>query len=129
MVVETNGLNFVSKMNTVNCLLISPPDNLPHDSGSKSVILPEDAGAYLRFCLPKREQKPMDHESGYEDPMYSFSHSIPLSEVNAAEFDLLFIVGKYGAKWRSPESKNLKRLLVYFIRENKTVVWLTMLKP
>lgn len=116
-------------MNTVNCLLITPPDNVRRGTPDKFRTPVEDAGAYLRFCLPKEEQRSADHEKGSEDIRYRFSHSIPLNEVKAEDFDLLLIVGKYGAKWRFPHNKSLKRLLVYFIRENKTVVWLTMLKP
>ena len=115
-------------MNTINCLLISPPDIAPCQDLQGDVIGVDDADAYLRVCLPKGEQGSPDVKGVSGGPVYVFSQSFPLSEEKVEEFDLLFIVGRHGERWNFPDNKLLKRLLVYFIRENKTVVWLTMLK-
>jgi hypothetical protein len=124
--IDMNWLNFV-RMSVVNCLLIAPPDTVRDNTRNKPGVWIEDAGEYIRFSLPKEEDVPPDAGNEFKDSMYHFSYSFPFNEVKPEDFDLLFIVGGYGAMWDFDDNRSLKLLLSYFIRENKPLVWLAML--
>ncbi len=132
-------------MKAINCLLITTSNNRLGEMLNKTGAWLEDlaapyfvfrgAGEYVTIASPKGGQIPLDpisrtkeEETGdtkrfQADPqaMYHFSHSLPLKEVCAEHFDLVFVAGGYGAMWDFPENEDLKRLLNDFIGQGKPV--------
>ena len=53
--------------------------------------------------------------------MYHLSHSLPLNEVNAEDFDLVFVAGGYGCMWDLVSNKELKQILEDFNRQKKPI--------
>ena len=53
--------------------------------------------------------------------MYHLSHSLPLSEVQAEGFDLVFVAGGYGSMWDLVKNKEVKQLLEDFNRQKKPI--------
>ncbi len=53
--------------------------------------------------------------------MYHLTHSLPLNELKAVDFDLVFVAGGYKAMWDFVDNKELKQLLEDFNRENKPI--------
>jgi putative intracellular protease/amidase len=51
--------------------------------------------------------------------MYHLSHALPLNEVSADNFDLVFLVGGYGAMWDFPDNTRIKEILESFNRQHK----------
>jgi len=132
-------------MKAINCLLITTSNNRLGDSLIKTGVWLEDlaapyyifrdAGEYVTMASPKGGQIPLDpicrskeEETGdtkrfQEDAqaMYHFSHSLPLKEVRAEHFGLVFVAGGYGAMWDFPGNEDLKHLLNDFIGQGKPV--------
>jgi putative intracellular protease/amidase len=132
-------------MKAINCLLITTSNNQLGDSLNKTGVWLEDlaapyyvfrdAGEYITIASPQGGEVPLDpicrskeEETGdtkrfQEDPqaMYHFSHSLPLKEVNAENFDLALVAGGYGAMWDFPKDVYLKHLLDDLIGQGKPV--------
>ena len=53
--------------------------------------------------------------------MYHCSHSLPLNEVRADNFDLVFVAGGYGAMWDFPGNESMRCLLEGFIAKGKPI--------
>jgi len=126
-------------------LLITTSNNRLGDSLNKTGVWLEDlaapyyvfrdAGEYVTIASPKGGQVPLDpicrsreeetkdtkRFQGDSQAMYHFSHSLPLNEVGAEHFDLVFVAGGYGAMWDFPENEDLQRLLGDFIAQGKPV--------
>lgn len=56
-----------------------------------------------------------------EQAMYHFSHSLPLGEINTAEFDLVFITGAYGVMWDFADNQWLKQVIYDCVEQQKPV--------
>lgn len=56
-----------------------------------------------------------------EEAMNFLSASVVLEEINASDFDVIFLPGGRGAMWDLADNKKLKQLLESFNRENKPI--------
>ncbi len=95
----------------------------------------KDGGEYVTVATPAGGQIPVDPNSQYPasatentqrflaDPqaLYHFSHALPLNEVKAAQFDLLFLAGGYGAMWDFPYNKKIQLLINESLHTDKPV--------
>ena len=95
----------------------------------------KDGGEYITIVSPQGGQIPVDPNSQFsiaasesstrfqQDPqaMYHLSHSLPFNEVNAEDFDLVFVAGGYGSMWDLVNNKELKYLMEDFNREKKPI--------
>lgn len=132
-------------MKSLKSLIITTSNNKLSDTANKTGVWMEDlaapyfilkdGGEYITIVSPKGGQIPLDPISNsaaaatentirfQHDPqaMYHFSHSLPIKEVKAEDFDLVFLSGGYGAMWDFPENKKLKKLLEDFSRQNKPI--------
>jgi len=132
-------------MKAINCLLITTSNNQLADTLNKTGVWLEglaapyyvfrDAGELVTIASPQGGQVPFDpvcpskdEETGntkrfQEDAqaMYHISHSLPLKEVRAEQFELLFVAGGYGAMWDFPGNEDLKCLLNDFIEQGKPI--------
>lgn len=52
---------------------------------------------------------------------YYFSHSLPLNEIKAENYDLVFIADGYGAMFDFADNKKLNQILEDFYRQNKPI--------
>jgi putative intracellular protease/amidase len=119
-------------------------DRLGNTAGKTGVWLEElatpfyifrDVGAEVTIASPKGGLVPLDPRSqsiiaatestkrflNDTEAMTSLSHSILLEEVNADDFDLVFIPGGHGPMWDLADNKILKQLLETFNVEKKTI--------
>lgn len=114
------------KMKSLKSLIITTSNNKLSDTTNKTGVWMEDlaapyfilkdGGEYITIVSPKGGQIPLDPISNSH-----FSHSLPINEVKAEDFDLVFLSGGYGAMWDFPENKKLKKLLEDFSRQNKPI--------
>lgn len=95
----------------------------------------KDSGEHITFASPKGGQIPLDVSSQSEkyitdntkrfrrndQAMYLFSHSLPLNEINAEDFDLVFFSGGYGAMYDFNDNVSLRSLLSDFYYQNKPI--------
>ncbi|MEI9943637.1 MAG: type 1 glutamine amidotransferase domain-containing protein [Chitinophagaceae bacterium] len=95
----------------------------------------KDAGAEITMASPLGGAVPLDPKSQsfivatrsvkrfQKDPdaMEFLTHSLPLDEVNAADFDLVFIPGGHGPMWDLADNKIVKQLLEAFNNSNKFI--------
>jgi putative intracellular protease/amidase len=95
----------------------------------------KDRGEFVTVASPLGGQIPLDINSesaravtestkrfhSDAQAMYHFSHSIPLNEINTASFDLLFLVGGYGAMWDFPDNKWLNKIIHHFNAAQKPI--------
>lgn len=93
----------------------------------------KEAGADVTIASPLGGVIPLDPKSEsilastptirrfQKDPacVSDLSHSIPLNELKAEDFDMVFIAGGHGAMWDFRENTALKELLGDFIRQHK----------
>src|SRR5580700_2475881 len=93
----------------------------------------KEAGAVLTIASPLGGEIPLDPKSEsilastptirrfQKDPacVSELSHSIPLNELKAENFDMVFVTGGHGAMWDFRENTALKELLGDFIRQHK----------
>ena len=93
----------------------------------------KEAGAALTIASPMGGAIPLDPKSEsilastptirrfQKDPacVSDLSHSIPLNELKAEDFDMVFVAGGHGAMWDFRENAVLKELLGDFIRQHK----------
>ncbi len=132
-------------MKAVNCLLITTSNDKLGDTMVRTGVWLEDvaapyfvfkdAGEYITIASPKGGMIPLDPDcllvkeetantrrfQANVRAMYHFSHSLPLNEVKAKDFDLVFIACGYGAMWDFPGNKNLRQLLDDFIHQGKPI--------
>ncbi len=132
-------------MKSLRSLIITTSNNKLDDSTNKTGVWLEDlaapyfilkdGGEFITIASPKGGQIPLDPSSETEaaatetthrflessQAMYHFAHTIPLSEVKAEDYDLVFIAGGYGAMWDFADNKNLKRILSNFYFKNKPI--------
>lgn len=132
-------------MNSLNSLIITTSTNkIPGTTKKTGVWLEalavpyyilKDEGEYITIVSPQGGQIPVDPNSRFsiaasesstrfqQDPqaMYHLSHSLPLNEVNAEDFDLVFVAGGYGSMWDLVNNKELKQMLEDFNRQKKPI--------
>lgn len=95
----------------------------------------KDAGAAVTVASPNGGSVPIDPKSQSvivatrstkrflkdAEAMNFLSYSIPLGEVNADDFDLVFLPGGHGPLWDIAGNKIVKQLLEAFNNENKPI--------
>jgi putative intracellular protease/amidase len=93
----------------------------------------EDAGIIITVASPKGGKVPLDPKSEQDDALTptalrfledetainNITHSIPLKEVNAEDFDAVFLPGGHGPMWDLAENVVLRQLLEAFHKEHK----------
>jgi putative intracellular protease/amidase len=93
----------------------------------------KEAGSIVTIASPLGGDIPLDPKSEsilastptirrfQKDPecVSELSHSIPLHELKAEDFDMVFVAGGHGAMWDFRENTALKELLEDFNRQNK----------
>lgn len=132
-------------MKSLNSLIISPSNNkldVPADKAcdwlealATAYFVLKDGGEYITIVSLHGGQIPLDgkiQSSGAAtknmercrkdaQSVYHFSHSLPLNEVKAENFDLVFIAGGYGAMFDFVNNKNLNQILEDFNHQNKPI--------
>jgi len=132
-------------MNSLNSLIITTSNSkIPGTTKKTGVWLDtlavpyyvlKDEGEYITIVSPQGGQIPVDPNSQFsiavsesstrfqQDPqaMYHLSHSLPFNEVNAEDFDLVFVAGGYGSMWDLVNNKELKQILEDFNRQKKPI--------
>ncbi len=131
-------------MNSLKSLIITTSNSKLSDTTNKTGVWMEDlaapyfilkdGGEYITIVSPQGGQIPLDPNSNsaaatentirfQHDPqaMYHFSHSLPIKEVKAEDFDLVFLSGGYGAMWDFQDNRILRKILEDFNRQNKPV--------
>jgi len=132
-------------MKSLNSLIITTSNNKLDDTTNKTGVWLEDlattyfllkeGGEFITIASPIGGQIPLDPNS--ESPsaitestirfhndsqaMFHFSHSLPLNEIRAKNFDLVFLIGGYGAMWDFHNNKWLNKLLEDFNDQNKPI--------
>jgi putative intracellular protease/amidase len=130
---------------SLNSLIITTSNNkLPNTTIKTGVWLEtlvapyyilKEGGEYITIVSPKGGQIPLDPFSQSTttptenttrfqqdaQAMYHLSHSLPLNEVKAENFDLVFVAGGYGAMWDFVDNKMLKKILEDFNQQNKPI--------
>jgi putative intracellular protease/amidase len=95
----------------------------------------KDAGAEITLASPKGGPVPIEPKSQSimlitssgkrflkdQDAMDALSKSCTLEEVNADNFDVVFLPGGHGAMWDLADNKILKQLLEAFNNSNKPI--------
>jgi putative intracellular protease/amidase len=95
----------------------------------------KDAGECITIATPNGGLVPIDPKSELDNAktdstrrlktddqaMYHLSHSLPLNELKAEHFDLIFIAGGHGAMIDLANNKTLSALLSNFSSENKPI--------
>src|SRR5271170_1339514 len=93
----------------------------------------KEAGAFVTIASPLGGEIPLDPKSEsilastptirrfQKDPacIAELSHSIPLHELKAEDFDMVFVAGGHGAMWDFRDNTALKELLEDFNRQHK----------
>jgi len=132
-------------MQCLNSLIITTSNSNLYDSTNKTGVWLEDlavpyfilkdGGDYITIASPQGGQIPIDCNSQsatvvtantkrfHQDAqaMYHLSHSLPLNEIKTEEFDLLFLVGGYGAMWDFPDNKWLNQIIHNFHNQQKPI--------
>ena len=132
-------------MNSLRSLIITTSKGKLDNSNNKTGVWLEDlavpyfilkdSGEYVTLASPLGGQIPLDinsqsaaavtdsTKSFFQDAqaMYHFSHSLPLNEIDTDAFDLLFLVGGYGAMWDFPDSKCLNDIICNFEQDHKPI--------
>lgn len=131
-------------MKSLSSLLITTSNKLDIDSNKTGVWLEtvaeayyilKDGGEFITIASPQGGQIPVDPNSEsaaaltentkrfLQDPqaIYHFSHSLPLKEVKAENFDLVFLAGGNGSMLDFTDNEKLKQILEDFNCENKPI--------
>jgi putative intracellular protease/amidase len=130
-------------MRSLNSLLITTSNNRSDDTHNKTGVdmedlaspyfILKDGGEHITIASPQGGPIPLDPNCQsiaartantirfQKDPqaMYHFFHALPLTEVRKEDFDLVFIVGGYGAT----RNRKLKEMLE-FLNINNTPIGL-----
>jgi len=132
-------------MKSLNSLIITTSNNKVFNATTKTgawletlaapYYILKDGGEYITIVSPKGGQISLDSISQDtievsadttrfqqdSQAMYHLSHSLPLNEVKAENFDLVFVAGGYGAMWDFVDNKMLKKILEDFNQQNKPI--------
>lgn len=132
-------------MKSLHSLLITTSINKIADTENKTGVWLEDlaapyyilkdGGEFITIASPKGSDVPLDPNCETTDActentkrfmedaqaMYHFKHSMPLSSIKAVDYDLVFLVGGYGAMWDFDNNKILNALLKDFYLQNKPI--------
>jgi putative intracellular protease/amidase len=132
-------------MKLLRCLIITTSNYKLEDTELKTGVWLEDlAGPYFIFkdagtsvtiASPLGGRVPMDENSQSDSwvtentkrfvqnaqAMYHFTHALPLNEIKAQDYDLVFISGGYGVMWDFPNNILLQGLLSDFYYQNKPI--------
>ncbi|MEO5947872.1 MAG: type 1 glutamine amidotransferase domain-containing protein [Chitinophagaceae bacterium] len=131
-------------MKSLNSLLITTSNKLDSDayetgvwleSLAASYFILKDGGEFITIASPQGGQVPHDSKSlsatehteytirfqQDSQAMYHLSHSLPLNEVKAGDFDLVLLAGGYGAMWDFADNEQLKQILEDFNLQNKPI--------
>lgn len=132
-------------MDSLNSLIITTSNNkLPGTKNETGLCLEtlvtpyfilKDGGEFITIVSPKGGQIPLDpfRQSAIDvsanttrfqqdsQAMYHLSHSLPLNEVKAEDFDLVFVTGGCGTIGDFVDNKKLKKMLEDFNRQNKPI--------
>ncbi|MFI5187792.1 MAG: type 1 glutamine amidotransferase domain-containing protein [Chitinophagales bacterium] len=95
----------------------------------------KDAGAEVTLASPNGGLVPLDPKSQSiilatfgtkrflkdEEAMSFLSHSMPLNDVRADDFDVVFVPGGYGLMWDLADNKIVSQLMNVFISKNKLI--------
>jgi putative intracellular protease/amidase len=135
----------INNMKSLHGLLITTSNNKLDDCEDKTGVWLEDLGApyftlkdkgeSITIASPLGGQIPLDlnsqsalavteHTKRFRQDaqaMYQFTHSLPLNEINTSEYDLLFLVGGYGAMWDFPDNKWLNEIIHNFHNDKKPI--------
>jgi putative intracellular protease/amidase len=133
------------KMKSLHSLLITTSNNKIGDTQNKTGVWLEDlaapyfilkdGGEFITVASPLGSDIPLDPncettQACTEDTirfqndakaMYQFKHSLPLNNIIAADYDLVFLVGGYGAMWDFYDNEVLNGLLKDFYLQNKPI--------
>jgi putative intracellular protease/amidase len=132
-------------MKSLNSLIITTSNNKLFNTTNKTGVWLEglaeayyilkDGGEFITIVSPQGGMIPLDPVSQSinaasetttrfqqdSQAMYHLSHSVPLIEVKAENFDLVFVAGGYGAMWDLANNKKLKQILEDFNHQNKPI--------
>jgi putative intracellular protease/amidase len=132
-------------MKSLHSLLITTSNNKIGDTENKTGVWLEDlaapyfilkdGGEFITIASPLGSTIPLDPncettQACTEDTlrfqndakaMYQFNHSLPLSSIKATDYDLVFLVGGYGAMWDFNNNPILNGLLKDFYVQNKPI--------
>jgi putative intracellular protease/amidase len=132
-------------MKSLKCLIITTSNyKLDNTSLTTGVWLEDlaapyfvfkDSGEHITLASPKGGLIPLDTSSQSakyitentkrfrenDQAMYHFSHSLPLNEIKAEDFDLVFFSGGYGAMYDFNDNHILLGLLSDFYYQNKPI--------
>lgn len=79
--------------------------------------MPVDANRKAALAITENTERfQLDAQS-----MCHFAHSLPIIEIKARDFDLVFLVGGYGAMWDFTGNECLKLLLKDFVVQDKSI--------
>jgi putative intracellular protease/amidase len=132
-------------MKSLNSLIITTSGNRLAGTTNKTGVWLEDlaapyyvlkdSGEHITIISPEGGQISLDPNSNStgaatentirflhdSQAMYHLSHSLPINEVSADNFDLVFLSGRHGAMWDFADNKYLNQLLEDFNRQNKPI--------
>lgn len=131
-------------MNSLKSLIITTsikelPDTKKTGVWFETLVTPyyilKDGGEYITIASPQGGHIPIDPDSQIiiaasenstrfqKDPqaMYHLTHSLPLNEISAEDYDLVFVAGGYGSMWDLAYNKELKQILEDFNRQRKPI--------
>jgi len=132
-------------MESLHSLIITTSNNNLGDATDKTGVWLEelatpyfifkDGGEFITIVSPHGGQIPLNPNSNLAatatentirfekdaQAIYHFSHSLPINEVKAENFDLIFLGGGYGGMWDFVNNKKLKKILEDFNRQNKPI--------
>jgi putative intracellular protease/amidase len=132
-------------MRSIKILFVTTSHNKMGDTSGKTGVWLEElaapyyvckeAGADIMVASPKGGQVPIDPKSMAiviatrntkrflkdEEAMNFLAHSTVLSEINAADFDGVFVSGGHGLLWDLADNNILNQLLEAFYRDDKPI--------
>jgi putative intracellular protease/amidase len=132
-------------MKSLHSLLIATSTNQMGDSENKTGVWLEDlaapyhilkdGGEFITIASPLGGTIPLDPNCDTTEActentkrfqadaqaMYHFTHTLPLKNINAADYDLVFLVGGYGAMCDFYDNPMLNAILKDFYEQNKPI--------
>jgi putative intracellular protease/amidase len=129
----------------MNILIVATSHTQLGDTGRKTGLWLEelafpyyiykDAGATMVLASPQGGPVPLDPKSEsilastptirkfQKDPegISLLAHSLPLAEVKADDYDMVYVGGGHGALWDFPGDRSLASLLDHFIAQQKVI--------
>jgi putative intracellular protease/amidase len=132
-------------MKSLHSLIITTSNNKIGDTENKTGVWLEDlaapyyilkdGGEFITIASTKGGTIPLDPncettQANTENTkrfqadaqaMYHFTHSMPMNNIKAADYDLVFVVGGFGAMWDFNDNPILNALLKDFYLQNKPI--------